>query len=161
MTNGRQVKPYLLLAELEVNRRDFKMALHHISGALEIQKDDPRPWATQGHLNFLQEKWEEAKDAYETVLSLTTGRSIMFKNIDPDHLVIVYNRLGCIYLKQALEGKELNTHLAKLSKSVFLQACEIKPSSSSWLGVGRASFALRQMEEAEDAFSVIYHFILL
>lgn len=69
--------------------------------------------------------------------------------------MVVYNRLGCIYLKQALESKELDIQLAKLSKSVFLQACEIKPSSSSWLGVGRAAFALGQMAEAEDAYSVI------
>lgn len=80
LANGRQVKPYLLLAELEVNRRDFKMALQHISGAQDVKRDDPRAWATQGHLNFLQEKWEDAKDAYETVLSLTTGRALFLNN---------------------------------------------------------------------------------
>ena len=76
------------------------------------------------------------------------------KLVESDHLVVAYNRLGSIYLKQALENQELNLHLAKLSKSVFLQACEAKPSSSSWLGAGKASFALGQIEEAEDAYSV-------
>lgn len=63
-----------------MNRRDFKMSITHISGALNVKRDDPRVWATQGHLNFLQEKWEEAKEAYETVLSLTKGRKL-FLNI--------------------------------------------------------------------------------
>ena len=74
LANGRQVKPYLLLADLEIHRRDFKMAHHHAEEALELKKDDPRAWSTQGHLNFLQDKWKEAKDAYEKVLSLTKGK---------------------------------------------------------------------------------------
>jgi tetratricopeptide (TPR) repeat protein len=145
-----------LLAELEVNRRDFNMAVNHISGALDVQKDDPRVWATQGHLNFLQQKWEEAKEAYETVLSLTKGGRNIFKYTEPDHLVVAYNRLGCIYLKQALGNNDVDRQLAKLAKSVFLQACQIKPTSFSWLGVGRAAFALEEIEESEDAYSVIF-----
>ena len=68
---------------------------------------------------------------------------------------MVYNRLGSIYLRQALDSsKDADPKFAKLAKSVFLQACEIKPSSTSWLGAGRAAYALGEIQEAEDAYSV-------
>ena len=66
--------PYLILADLEIHKRDFTMALHHVEEALDLKKDDSRAWSTLGHLNFLQERWDAAKDAYETVLSLTNGK---------------------------------------------------------------------------------------
>jgi hypothetical protein len=59
-------------------------------------------------------------------------------------------------LKQALKNNDVDCKLAKLAKSVFLQACQIKSTSYSWLGVGRAAFALGEIEEAEDAYSVIF-----
>ena len=77
MASGRQVEPHLLLAGLEIHRRDFISALHHVNASLEIKKDDPRAWSAQGHLYFVQERWEEAKEAYETVMSLTNGRIIL------------------------------------------------------------------------------------
>ena len=73
LSRGRQVEPHLLLAELEIQKRDFAMASYHIKGALDIKKDDPNVWSMQGHLYFIQHVWVSAKDSYETVLSLTKG----------------------------------------------------------------------------------------
>jgi cytochrome c-type biogenesis protein CcmH/NrfG len=35
-----------------------------------------------------------------------------------------------------------------------MKACSINGTSKSWLGLGRACFALKEYAEAEDAFSV-------
>lgn len=82
---------------------------------------------------------------------------------------LVYLRLGHIYLKMAHHptGKLSNTHIsqlqevhkvdevfARIAKNMYLNACAIRSSSQTWLGVGRACFALKDYVEAEDAFSV-------
>jgi hypothetical protein len=43
---------------------------------------------------------------------------------------------------------------ARAAKAMCLKACEIKPTSSAWLSVGRACLYLHEFEEAEDAFAV-------
>lgn len=126
------------------------MAFYHITEAIEVRRDDPLVWSAKGHLHYVQEQWEESRSAYETVLSLTE---------EPQPLFIVFLRLGAIYLRQGLqfdrEGSPVvDTKLIKLAKSVFLRACDIKPCSGSWLGAGRACFALGELDEAEDAYAV-------
>ena len=78
LAKGRQVKPHLLLAQLEIQKRDFSMASYHIQEALQVQKSDSQIWSTFGHLLFIQGKWEESKNAYETVLSLTDGLFFLY-----------------------------------------------------------------------------------
>ena len=87
---------------------------------------------------------------------------ILFKNykLDKSLLLIVYQRLGYIYLLQSQSKDVIDKNLAKLAKSVYLQACEIKPNATSWLGAGRASFVLQELQEAEDAFAVFLFFFI-
>jgi tetratricopeptide (TPR) repeat protein len=149
LARGRQTGPHLLLAELEIQKRNFTMAAHHIKEAMGIKTDDPNLWAMKGHIYYIQGKWHEAKEAYEQVLTFTERN---------DHFATVYHRLGMIYLKQAInvskDHPEVDSNLALQSKKLFLEACNLKPTSQSWLGAGRAAFALKEIDEAEDAYAV-------
>lgn len=82
---------------------------------------------------------------------------------------MVYIRIGSIYLRNAYGAatpfmisqlqisKQKDVHvdfsLALIAKSMFLKACSTNPSSDSWLGAGRACFALKEYQEAEDALA--------
>lgn len=87
----------------------------------------------------------------------------------------MFNRLGFIHLSEAYKLKDTNpcpdklinpiSHmnemksadesLALISKDMYLKACQLNPTSDSWLGAGRACFALGKYDEAEDAFAVL------
>jgi hypothetical protein len=81
---------------------------------------------------------------------------------------LVYIRLGHIYLKLAYQNTKVpepaisnlslaqkaDENYARIAKTMYLNACSINGTSQSWLGAGRACFALKEYEEAEDAFSV-------
>jgi len=45
-------------------------------------------------------------------------------------------------------------HLEKQAKAMYIHASEIKPTSQTWLGVGKACYLLKEYSEAEDALSV-------
>jgi len=45
-------------------------------------------------------------------------------------------------------------HLEKQAKAMYIHASEIKPSSQTWLGVGKACYLLKEYSEAEDALAV-------
>jgi hypothetical protein len=48
---------------------------------------------------------------------------------------------------------EKKRYLAKQAKTLFLRACEISPTSTSWLGVGKACIVLGELDQAENALS--------
>ncbi|KAJ3045423.1 Cilia- and flagella-associated protein 70 [Rhizophlyctis rosea] len=151
---GPRVKPYLMLSQLEIQRGDHSQAEQHIRAALEVQQDDPDAWAALGHLQYIQHSWHEAQQSYETVLSLSQ---------DPTDIALIYVRLGSIYLQNATSSTGLvinleaehkaDPKLARSAKTMYLRACENNPSSTSWLGAGKACIALGELEEAEDAFA--------
>ncbi|KAJ3056144.1 Cilia- and flagella-associated protein 70 [Rhizophlyctis rosea] len=151
---GPRVKPYLMLSKLESQRGDFVQAEKHIRDALEVQQDDPDTWAALGHLQFIQRLWHDAQQSYETVLSLSR---------DPTDIALIYVRLGSIYLQNATAGTGLvgtpeaehkvDAKFARMAKTMYLRACEKDPSSTSWLGAGKACLALGELDEAEDAFA--------
>lgn len=68
--NGPTIKPYLLLAQLEFQRRNFKASEDKIREALYVGPQSAEIWEAMGHLYFKQEKFREAKTAFETVLAL-------------------------------------------------------------------------------------------
>jgi Flp pilus assembly protein TadD len=51
------------------------------------------------------------------------------------------------------ESQIADESLALIAKEMYLKACKINPTSESWLGTGRACFALSKLDEAEDAFA--------
>jgi hypothetical protein len=89
----------------------------------------------------------------------------------PLKVELVFLRLGHIYLKLAhhhlsesdtplsqLQGQlsNIDESSAVIAKKMYLSSCVVAGTSQSWLGVGRACYALRQYGEAEDAFSVSF-----
>ena len=119
--------------------------MDHARKAMEIHPDSADSWSITGHINFLESNFEAAKSAYETVISLAT---------EPSDLSLVYSRLGSIYLSKS-NGKDSrnDNYYAKMAKTMYLRACEISPSSQTWLGVGRACYILENYIESEDALS--------
>ena len=82
-------------------------------------------------------------------------------NIEPSGLGLVYSRLADLTLLSALPLDDklpgavaVDASGARVAKSMFLRACQLEPSSRTWLGVGKAAWALEELVEAEDAFSV-------
>lgn len=181
--NGPRTVPYLQLAKLELQRGNFGLSSEHVRKAIEIRKDDPNAWGLLGHLNYLQKNYADAQTAYEMVLALPEGRVSFrvcrnltlltmlilyiffpFTNTDATDLGLIYTRLGHIHLLQAFGEEEVTTVLpppgvqvhyeeANQAKTMYLKACELDPSSWTWLGVGKACLILEDWEEAEDAFA--------
>ncbi|KAL2919158.1 hypothetical protein HK105_201433 [Polyrhizophydium stewartii] len=165
---GPSVRPYVLLSQLETQRGCFSKAADYLKQALAMESGNLSVWASLGHLHFVQNRFNDAKQSYETVLSMRRGA-------DERELVLIYIRLGTIYLRNAYlatsgthlppstpishlqflrsRDEAVDTSLALIAKSMFLKASAIAPSSQSWLGAGKTCFALREYQEAEDAFA--------
>lgn len=169
--NGKCTEPYILLSNLEIQRENFGKATEMLSQAFEITKADPHVWCAigkglyfnlTGHLNYIQKKYQESKIAFETVFTLSTDA---MKDLKLD---LIYIRLGNIYMKLACNYSQVpetcitdlsvpqnvDENSARIAKSMYLKACGIHGTSQSWLGAGRACFALKEYDEAEDSFSV-------
>ncbi len=63
----------------------------------------------------------------------------------------MYSRCGRSILEQAKDEDAAALTEAKL---LLLKACEVAPTASTWLGVGKVCFRLKEYNDAEDAFSV-------
>lgn len=82
---------------------------------------------------------------------------------ESDDPSVLFSRLGFLYLKFAFSyvacdngvfSEVIDKDKANVAKSMYIRACEIAPTSRSWLGVGRASLTLEEWSDAEDALSV-------
>ncbi|KAJ1551557.1 Cilia- and flagella-associated protein 70, partial [Nowakowskiella sp. JEL0078] len=135
LTSGINIKSYLKLTQLELQRGNFELALGHVKTALAMQQDNPDVWVALGNLQFVQRDWLDAMVSYETVLSLPK---------DASNISHIYIRLGTLYLKVSRFRE---------ARTMYLRACEIDATSKSWLGVGKACLLLTEYEEAEDALS--------
>ncbi|KAI8929249.1 hypothetical protein BC831DRAFT_6458 [Entophlyctis helioformis] len=166
LIKGPSVRPYLLLSQLEIQRGGFNKAADHLKEALDMEHDNVAVWSALGHLQFIQNKFSEAKHSYETVMSLRH---------DERSIVLIYIRLGAIYLRSAYAGstspsgsmgasvspflfiknreESVDVSNALIAKNMYLKACAIAPSAQSWLGAGKTCFALKEYQEAEDAFA--------
>lgn len=70
---GTSVDPFLLLSQLEIQRRNFAAAEEYLSSALALHHNNPYIWSALGHLQYIQKSWAEARMSYETVFSFATG----------------------------------------------------------------------------------------
>ena len=75
MTSQGKVEPYLWLARLESQQGRKDGALEHLKKALELQQNDADAWAAIANFYFINHQMNEAKLAYETVISLPNGMS--------------------------------------------------------------------------------------
>ncbi|KAI8838398.1 hypothetical protein BC829DRAFT_447402 [Chytridium lagenaria] len=89
LITGPSVSPYLLLAQLEIQKGNHGHAFQHVREALEVRQDDPDAWTFLANAQFVGKMWAEAQLSYETVLSLPE---------EPKDLPKVYIRLGTVYL---------------------------------------------------------------
>jgi predicted Zn-dependent protease len=82
--------------------------------------------------------------------------SVVPNSILPQEFSMVYVRLASIYYQQATDAEDIaiEEKKAKLAAAMYLKACELNPTSRSWLGVGKACLLLKEYKEAEDALSV-------
>lgn len=147
---GPRITPYLILAQLEQQRGNYELALENIQEALKLKQDDPNVWSALGFLYYSQRFWEKAQNAYETVLTLPQT---------PTNISTVHTRLGTIYLHHIAaktlryDTPQQHNFLARQAKTMFLRACETTPSSSAWLGTGKACIILNELDQAENALS--------
>ena len=141
-----KIHAYFILSTLEQQRGNFEQAIEYLQSAISIKQDDPDIWVGLGQLYYRQGNYPQAQSAFETVLTLVTPATDMS---------IVHIRLSAIYIQQAFNSKELSEKqkFAKQAKTMSLYACENSPSSSSWLGVGKACIVLEEYDQASDALS--------
>merc|ERR1711871_1817922 len=92
-------------------------------------------WTYLAHVQFLQNKEQEAIASYTTALEL--------REEPMDNTVLL--RLG-----QLLVRSGTPEDLEK-AKQVFLKACTSFPTANAWLGVGIACYMRRQYDQAEEA----------
>ncbi|KAH6572162.1 hypothetical protein BASA50_005685 [Batrachochytrium salamandrivorans] len=166
LVHAPSVQPHILLSHLKIQQGQYSKALDHLKDALNMDSSHVSTWAELGHLHYIQNKFTEAKHAYDTALSL---------NYDEKEVVLIFIRLGSIYLRNAYQEtlplsdshivtishlqflkhreESVDIGLALIAKNMFLKATCIAPSSQSWLGAGKACFALKEYQEAEDAFA--------
>lgn len=101
-----------------------------------------------GDLHYRQHRQAETQKAYEAALQLT---GIVF-------LVIIVYLHGTEVTDAAVHVRLGNMHWDAQryadAKLAYMTACKYKPSATTWVGVGKASLALGEYEDAEDAFSV-------
>lgn len=140
------IEPFLLLSQLDIQRRNFSASEDHLKSALAILQSDPYAWAAMGHLQYIQKQWDDAKMSYETVLSFAP---------DDYDLSWIHTRLGDIFLKSIENDKSIeeSNQKAIYAKSMFLRSCEANPTCKSWLGVGKSCIILNELDQAEDALA--------
>ncbi|XP_078274401.1 cilia- and flagella-associated protein 70 isoform X2 [Rhinoraja longicauda] len=134
--SGLSCEYHVVLARLYVQQGELGKAEECISEAGRINHQNSDLWALLGHLSYMKEDYDEAKEHYARTLCYVDDAFDM-------HAICL--RLGSIYLK---EGEEESY---KSAKSVYLFASERAPSCLTWLGVGIACYRLDELRDAEDA----------
>jgi len=105
--------------------------------------EDPQPrsiftievWTMLAHVQFLQNKEQEAIASYTTALQM---RQEPMDNM-------VYLRLGQLLISSGTPED------LERAKQIFLKACTSFPTATAWLGVGITCYMRRQYDQAEDA----------
>ncbi|KAG2456007.1 CFA70 protein, partial [Polypterus senegalus] len=126
---------HVTLARLQLHIREFAKAENSLQEALRASHENPDAWALNGHLQYLNGRFSDARQCYERTLDLVA---------DTSELHAVYLRLGSIYLM------EKQYHQAK---QTYLRACKRSPTCLTWLGLGISCYRLQELSEAEDALS--------
>jgi tetratricopeptide (TPR) repeat protein len=137
---------------------DLERAEKLLKSAIEVEEANGQAWSVLGHV--LAKKHEssiEAINAFQTALPLLektqnfpekeTEVSFVIPELPVAQLGQLYHSLGFLYLQK---GTGYN---AGAAKEVYLRACRLEPTSTSWLGAGIAAFELKLYSEAEDALA--------
>ncbi|XP_028669775.2 cilia- and flagella-associated protein 70-like isoform X1 [Erpetoichthys calabaricus] len=126
---------HVTLARLQLHIREFAKAKNSLQEALRASHENPDAWALNGHLQYLNGSFSDARQCYERTLDLVA---------DTSELHAVSLHLGSIYLM------EKQYHQAK---QTYLRACKRSPTCLTWLGLGISCYRLQELSEAEDALS--------
>ncbi|KAH9509070.1 Cilia- and flagella-associated protein 70 [Bulinus truncatus] len=126
---------YIALAQLRLQKGEYNLAEESLNEALQLDFQSPDAWSLMGHVKYLTNDFNGARDCYERTISFVD---------DAREMHSIYLRLASLYLQ---EEKYVD------AKRTFLLACKYSPSCLSWLGVGIACYRLNELTEAEDALS--------
>mmetsp|Transcript_6945 Transcript_6945/g.10160 ORF Transcript_6945/g.10160 Transcript_6945/m.10160 type:complete len:967 (-) Transcript_6945:39-2939(-) len=127
---------YNNLGRMYIIREDFARAEENLSSAIEKVYKNPKAWKLMGDMHYLQPNHlEEARKAYETAVSVGGTENNDYE---------LYLRLGDVYLQD---------NEFEQAKNSFIDACQIWPCASSWLGVGQSYYRLAEYVDAEQALN--------
>ena len=135
VTNEPSALYHTLLARLHIQNENYDEANQELDQALKLNHQSSNAWSLLGHVNYLTQKLDKARECYERTLAYID---------EPTDIHSVLLRLATIYLKDGQFDK---------AKRQFLFACKRNPSPVSWLGVGISCYELGSLKEAEDALS--------
>uniref|UniRef100_A0A2C9JZF2 Cilia- and flagella-associated protein 70 n=1 Tax=Biomphalaria glabrata TaxID=6526 RepID=A0A2C9JZF2_BIOGL len=133
--NGPTPAYYIALAQLRLQKGEYNLAEESLNEALQLDFQSPDAWSLMGHVKYMTNDFNGARDCYERTVSFIEDARDMHST---------YLRLASIYLQE---------NKYETAKRTFLLACKRSPSCVSWLGVGIACYRLNELTEAEDALS--------
>ncbi|KAK6998198.1 cilia- and flagella-associated protein 70 [Biomphalaria glabrata] len=133
--NGPTPAYYIALAQLRLQKGEYNLAEESLNEALQLDFQSPDAWSLMGHVKYMTNDFNGARDCYERTVSFIEDARDMHST---------YLRLASIYLQE---------NKYETAKRTFLLACKTSPSCVSWLGVGIACYRLNELTEAEDALS--------
>ncbi|CAB3976881.1 cilia- and flagella-associated 70-like [Paramuricea clavata] len=135
VSNGLSALYHTLLARLHIQNENYDEAEENLNQALKLDHQSSNAWSLLGHVNYLTQRMDKARECYERTLAYVD---------EPTDIHSVLLRLANIYVTEGQFDK---------AKKQFLLACKRNPSPVSWLGVGISCYELGSLKEAEDALS--------
>jgi Flp pilus assembly protein TadD len=150
MSNPQRVKHLWLGGAVSMTLGKLQRAEKLLRAAIEVEESSGEAWSVLGHVLAIgPQSNSAAASAFQTALPLLEATSPGAESALPvAQLAQVYNSLGALYLQE--DSSNCNPGAAK---EVFLRACRVAPTSTSWLGAGIAAMMMGAFNEAEDALS--------
>jgi len=127
---------HLLYGKMFMIRQDYERAEEQLKQALEKQYKYAEAWKLLGDVHFEQNRTAEAKQAYETSISVQP------EGVAQDHVLFV--RLGRLYLS-------LGEY--ESAKTMFVRATELWKSALTWMGLGASYYGCGMLDHAEQAMN--------
>ena len=148
MSRAQRVRHLWLSGAVSMTLGNLNRAEKLLKAAIEVEEACGEAWSVLGHVLALSSKeGNAAASAFQTALPLLEASRAVESPLPVAQLGQLYNSLGALYLK---EGDSCQPGAAK---EVFLRACQVQPTSTSWLGAGIAAMTMGSFKEAEDALS--------
>eukprot|EP00297_Palpitomonas_bilix_P001307 CAMPEP_0113883708 /NCGR_PEP_ID=MMETSP0780_2-20120614/9773_1 /TAXON_ID=652834 /ORGANISM="Palpitomonas bilix" /LENGTH=1137 /DNA_ID=CAMNT_0000871089 /DNA_START=112 /DNA_END=3525 /DNA_ORIENTATION=+ /assembly_acc=CAM_ASM_000599 len=132
-----ELKRLLLFAKVYSTRHDYERAIDNLKQALEKDPFCEDALIAMGNAYFKLGQEVEAENAFKQALELPK----------PSQAPEVYVKLGHILLSQ---GEPASMEKAE---EIYVKLCTIKPTATSWLGVGRCLLEKGDRAEAEEALA--------
>ena len=153
MEREQRVKHLWLGGATALAAGDLDRAEALLKSAIEVEEGCGEAWSVLGHvLARKNDNGTGAVNAFQTALPLLEEARRRSDGAPEPALPVaqlgqLYNSLGFLYLRPG------TGHNASAAKEVYLRACRLLSTSTSWLGAGIAALELGKHQEAEDALA--------